>query len=291
VGAGHDDTVTATFTNQGLVGLSQVTLSLEAPPGWTATAGSPTSFSGVEPGQSVTTRWTLAVPSDADPGSYPVTVKAIYTSADQRGVTDGSATVQVAYSSLQAAYDNTGISDDSNVDSADFDGEGDSYSAEALALAGLTPGTQVTHDGVTLTWPDVPAGQPDNVVSAGQAILVAGTGSTLGFLGASSPGDEGGAGTVYYTDGTTSSFDITLDNYWYPPDTPGDDVIASTPYINSQGIGGRPRGQRQHTVYVFYSGVALDPSKTVQAVVLPSGGSVPGSGRISGMHVFAMAVG
>jgi beta-galactosidase len=291
VGPGRDDTVTATFTNQGLVGLSQVTLDIEAPQGWTATAGSATTFSGVSPGQSVTARWTLAVPAGTEPGSYPVTVTAVYTGGDQRGVTDGSATVQVAYPSLQAAYDNTGISDNSDVDSANFDGVGNSYSAEALAAAGLAPGTQVTHDGVTLTWPDVPAGQPDNVIASGQAILLAGSGSTLAFLGAGSPNDEGGTGTIYYTDGTTSSFDVTLDNFWYPPDTPGDDVIASTPYVNSQGLGGRPRGQRQHTVYVFYSGVAVDPSKTVQAVVLPSGGSVPGSGRISGMHVFAMAVG
>ena len=291
VGAGQDDTITATFANQGLVGLSGVTLSVEAPQGWSPTPATPTSFGGVEPGQSVTARWTLAVPAGADPGAYPVAVKAVYTGADQRGVTDGSATVQVAYPSLQAAYDNTGISDDSNVDSANFDGVGNSFSAEALAAAGLAPGTKIVHDGVTLTWPDVAAGQADNVIAAGQAVLLAGTGSTLGFLGAGSPNDESGQGTVYYTDGTTSSFSVTLDNYWYPPDTAGDDVIASTPYINSQGLGGRPRGQRQHTVYVFYAGVAVDPSKTVQAVVLPAGGSVPGSGRISGMHVFAMAVG
>jgi beta-galactosidase len=289
--SGQTGTITATFTNQGLVGLSQVDLSIQAPPGWQATAASPTSFGGVAPGRSVTARWQLAIPSGVDPGPFPVAVGAAYTGAGQRGVTDASTTVQVAYPSLQAAFDNTGISDDSDVDSADFDGVGNSYSAQALAAAGLSPGTKVVHDGVTLTWPDVPAGQADNAIAAGQAVLLNGVGSTLGFLGAGSPNDEGGPGTVYYTDGTTSSFTVTLDNYFYPPDSPGDDVVASTPYLNSQGLGGRPRGQRQHTVYVYYAGVAVDPSRTVQAVILPPGGSVPGSGRISGMHVFSMAVG
>jgi beta-galactosidase len=289
--AGHADTITATFTNRGLTGLDRVTLNPEPPQGWVATAATPTSFAGVSPGQSVTARWQLAVPAGTDPGSYTVTVRAVYDGAGQRGVTAGSTYVLVAYPSLQAAFDNTGISDNSDVDSANFDGVGNSYSAQALAAAGLTPGSQISRGGVTLTWPDVPAGQPDNVIAAGQAVLLSGSGATLGFVGAGSPNDEGGQGTVYYTDGTSSTFDVTLDNYWYPPDTADDEVVASTPYVNSQGIGGRPRGQREHTVYVFYAGVAVDPTKNVQAVVLPTGGSVPGSGRISGMHVFAMAVG
>ncbi|HET9075945.1 MAG TPA: glycoside hydrolase family 2 TIM barrel-domain containing protein [Acidimicrobiales bacterium] len=291
VTAGQNTTVSATFTNQGNPGLDRVALTFDAPPGWQASALTPTGFAGLPPGRSVTARWRVAVPPGTDPGSYPMTVKAVYSGAGQRGVGQGSTGLLVGFGSLAAAFDNAGISDDSNVDSADFDGVGNSFSAEALSAAGLSPGTELTHNGVSFTWPDVAAGRPDNVVAAGQAVLLSGTGSTLGFLGASSPNDEGGQGTVYYTDGTTSSFTVTLDNFFYPPDTAGNEVIAATPYLNSQGRGGRIRGQRQHTVYVYYAGVPLDPSKTVQAVVLPSGGSVPANGRVTGMHVFSMGVG
>jgi hypothetical protein len=97
--------------------------------------------------------------------------------------------------------------------------------------------------------------------------------------------------TAYYTDGSTSTFTVLLDNYFNPPDTPDNDVIASTPYLNSQGLGGRPLGQRQQTVYIFYTGVPISAGKTVRAVTLPTGGAIPSSGRITGMHVFAIGVG
>ncbi len=69
-----------------------------------------------------------------------------------------------------------------------FDGSGYLYSANALAAAGLTPGAVVTSGGLTYTWPDGPAGQPDNTVAAGQTIPVAfpaGT-TTIGLLGSAS---------------------------------------------------------------------------------------------------------
>ena len=39
----------------------------------------------------------------------------------------------VPYSSMNAAYNNIGISDDSNQSAANYDGGGDSFSTEALA--------------------------------------------------------------------------------------------------------------------------------------------------------------
>jgi hypothetical protein len=35
----------------------------------------------------------------------------------------------------------------------------------------------------------------------------------------------------------------------------------------------------------------LTAGKTVQAVTLPPGGTVPASGRISGMHIFGLGIG
>jgi len=119
-----------------------------------------------------------------------VRVEAVYASGGQCGVTAQTTVVLSVYATLAAAFNDT------------------------LAAAGLATGAVIKHDGITFTWPDVPAGEPDNVVAQGQTILLSGSGTTLGFLGAGSPGNESGSGTVYYTDGSTSTFSITLDNYF-----------------------------------------------------------------------------
>jgi hypothetical protein len=127
------------------------------------------------------------------------------------------------------------------------------------------------------------------VLAAAQTVLLSGSGGTLVFVGSGSPGDEGGQGTVHYDDGTTSAISVVLDNYFAGPSN--NDAIASTPYINSQGLGGRPRGQRQQTVYIDAAKVALTAGKKVIAVTLPGGGVTGSDGRITGMHVFAIGIG
>jgi hypothetical protein len=130
------------------------------------------------------------------------------------------------------------------------------------------------------------------VVADGQNIEVGGSGTQLGFVGAGSPADEGGPVTIYYTDGSTSGGSITLDNYFSAPDT-GNAIVAAMSYCNDSSSGtsgtGKP-GQRQHPVWIFSASVPITPGKTVQAVTLPTGGSIAGS-RITGMHVFALGVG
>lgn len=44
-------------------------------------------------------------------------------------------------------------------------------------------------------------------------------------------------------------------------------------------------------MYVFYTSVPITAGKTVAAVTLPAGGSIPASGRITGIHVFALGIG
>ncbi len=51
---------------------------------------------------------------------------------------------------------------------ANFDGDGNAYSTEALAAAGLTAGQTVTVNGVTFAWPQPSAGFPDNTMPEGQ---------------------------------------------------------------------------------------------------------------------------
>jgi beta-galactosidase len=293
VAPGSTTTVTATLVNNGLLALDHVTFSATLPDGWTASPATPVTVTGVRSGQSAKVSWQVTVPASANPGQAPITVQAVYTAGRQRGVTYSSVSVLRAYATLADAFNNTGISDDADFTAANFDGVGNSYSAQALTAAGLGAGAAVTHDGITFTWPDVPPGQPDNVVAQAQTILLSGSGTTLGFIGAGSPANESGTGTVYYTDGSTSSFTITLDNYFETPDT-GNDVIATLPYLNDSNpaTAGGTAGKRDQTVYVFYTSAALTPGRTVQAVTLPAGGTVPvGAGRISGIHIFALGVG
>jgi hypothetical protein len=193
--------------------------------------------------------------------------------------------IPVLFPSLAAAFNNGGISDDSAVTAADFDGAGYSYSAQALTAAGLAPGATVVHDGLSFTWPGVPAGQPDNVIAMGQTIAVRGAGSRLGFLGATSPNTVIGTGVVHYADGTASEYSFRLDDYWYAPGAENDAVVT-LPYVNRAGS-----GRYEHDVYVFYASVPVIPGREVSAVTLPPNGANPPVGRTQGMHIFALAVG
>ena len=86
---------------------------------------------------------------------------------------------------------------------------------------------------------------------------------------------------------------ITLDGYSSAPGA-GNDVIARLPYVNNSqpGTPGGMAGKRDQTAYVFSTSAAITPGKTVQAVTLPAGGSIPAAGgQISGMHIFALGVG
>lgn len=287
---GENTTIHLTLTNRGRPSLTDVEVTLEAPSEWRVQTSHATHFASISPDHSVSTSWRVAAPSAAKVGSYPVVARARYRGAGQRGVAVAETPFVIAYPSLAAAFNNSGISDDSNVDEADFDGVGNSYSAEALAAAGFRPGSRIIRDGIAFTWPDVRSGEPDNVLADGQVIVVRGQGSKLGVLGASSSADVTGTGVVYFSDGTSQEFTLTLDNYWYPPSTSDNTVLVALPYVNSQGIGGRPRGQRQHTVYVFFTAVELGSSKPVEAVALPRGGAAQ-TGRITGMHIFSIGVG
>jgi hypothetical protein len=188
--------------------------------------------------------------------------------------------------SLEAAFDNVGISSDAQPWAADFDGFGFSYSAEALAAAGFAPGARVRVDGVTFTWPDVAPGLPDDVVPAGQRIAVqAPPGTTrLGFLGAASNGPSSAFVTLVYRGGrqvqeTLTFSDWTLNGGSAPGPVPGDQVAVSTPYRNAAS--GTPD---RVATDVFFTEVPVDPHATLEAVILSPN---PASGGT--VHVFALA--
>jgi beta-glucosidase-like glycosyl hydrolase len=277
--AGQDASVTTTFTASGSRDVHDVAMNLDLPNGWTATASTPARFNDVPAGQQVTTTWAVSVPKGAA-GSF-----TLGTDATVGGAHDSSGFTQtdVAYTSVPAAYNNVAITSDANRGGANLDGAGASFSAQALAAAGVTPGTPLVHDGVTFTWPNVGLGHADNVVASGQTIDISGSGSTLGFLGASTWGPVTGSGTVTYTDGSTQPFTVGFGDWANGTPPTGGDVAIRAAY------GNQPGNQTAWQTTVDYFPVALDPTRTVKYVTLPPGTPSP-QGGIPAMHIFAMSI-
>jgi glycosyl hydrolase family 92/IPT/TIG domain-containing protein len=186
-------------------------------------------------------------------------------------------------SSMSDYYGNTGISSDTSQSCADLDGDGYSFSSDALAKGGVTAGSTVTSGGVSFTWPATC--QPDNVLAAGQTILLAGKAgaTTIGFLGTSTDGATSGPVTVTYTDGMTSTGTLSFSD-WAGTAAAGENTVASIPYRNSD------TGTSQTlTISVYEMSLPLTAGKTVAAVTLPYvGDSVNG---VAAMHIFAIGLG
>ena len=258
-------------------------ISLTTPAGWTATPTSSGGVGSLRPGQHRSATWSLHLPAGLAAGTYQVVARVGYRQDGAQRSAAATITFTVPYASLAAAYTNVGISDDANPTAGDFDGAGYSFSAQALAADGLTPGGSFTHDGISMTWPGVPAGQADNAAADGQAIAVSGQGGHVAFVGSSNSGSPSGTGAVLYTDGTSQSFSLTLDDFWFAP-SGSNEIVAQMPYVNS------PTGRYQQTVYLFYQSVPVDPSKHVAAIILPTV-SAGSAGHSTAMHIFSVGVG
>jgi predicted alpha-1,2-mannosidase len=255
--------------------------SASAPAGLTVTPGSGSIT--VPPNGQGTETLTVKASASATQTFYtvPVSLKDGSTTLPTVNVT-----VLVAQpGSLLASYNNAGISDDSNVNAADFDGDGNSYSAQALSAAGLTAGQNTTVDAVQFTWPLPAPGYPDNTIASNQQITVnapAGT-QKLGFLGSATGGPSQGMATLHYSDGSTARFwlglsDWTLNAGRSKPSY-GNQVVASMPYRNCAGCSS---GKDTVSTNVFYTALPVDPSKTLTSVTLPNGATQ------GALHIFAI---
>ncbi|MET7867250.1 glycoside hydrolase family 95 protein [Micromonospora taraxaci] len=201
----------------------------------------------------------------------------------QAGRTYRVTSTGVATPTLEQSFTNAGITSDSNTNVGNFDGNGASLSAQALASAGASPGATISRNGVTFRWPNVSPGTADNAVASGQTIGISGTGSTLGFLLTGTYGTVSGTGTVVYADGTRQTFTLSSPDWYGGPHSGGTAAIVSA-YQN------RPNNGRQATAAcIYYVGVSLQ-SKAVAQVVLPNISARPAA-NVPTMHVFAIAIG
>jgi hypothetical protein len=257
------------------------------PPSGSGLAVTPASGS-VALARGATARTALTVTASSTAASAAVTVPIAVT------VSEGGTTllspgsylqVTIPYPSLAAAFDNVGVTQDSDPAPGNFDGYGNSFSATALSDVGITQGSPVTSDGVTFSWPDVAAGQPDNVVASGQIIAVSGSGAALGFLGAADNGVASGTGTIGYADGSTQSFTIGFQNWIDAAPADGSVLVATTSYFNRTTAGAA------RTPSLFAASVPLPAGKTVVSVTLPDVSAATVSTSTTSMHIFAIGIG
>ncbi|MCX5360147.1 GH92 family glycosyl hydrolase [Streptomyces sp. NBC_00124] len=184
---------------------------------------------------------------------------------------------------LLAAYDGTGISDDSGDHTeADFDGGGWSYSRQALAAAGLTPGARSTVGALAFTWPDSPSGRPDNASAVGQTLQLDEPVSQLSLIGSAVFGNRQSKATITYTDGTTDTTDLSFTDWTRGGGGGsvqyGNEVVAEAAYRNIAGGGRDPVA-----TYVFATEPFTAPEgKRIASVRLPDDPR---------LRVFGLAVG
>jgi hypothetical protein len=224
------------------------------------------------------------VESQAEPGTVniPVTVTAAVAGEPLR-IPPLEASMVQPYRNLASAFDGHGVTSDADRGPSwlggGVDGDGSSFSREALAAQGATPGATLTRGGFRFTWPGHADGRADHVVGNGQVVEVDGSGTELGFLLTGAYAPVSGTGQVQYGDGTTSDFRLETPDWHQSP--AGVDVAIATSYNNF-----RDGTRVDRAANVFLQTVPLDPGKTVERVRLPRSDQ---GGRFF-HRVFALAV-
>jgi predicted alpha-1,2-mannosidase len=250
---------------------------------WTASAGSGVTVSpssgSLTVGPNGSASAPVTVTAGSTDGNYPVTFNF---SGPSETILPAPMSVTVARpGDLGPFYNTTGISNDGAATTADYDGDGFSYSEQALTAAGFAPGATVSSGGLSYTWPNAAASQPDSIMASGQEIpFTSPSGATkIGFLGSAvNAGNSGASGTVTvtYTDGTTSTATLGMSDWTLGGGggTPqfGNLIAATTPYRNFED-----GSKQQINTYVFSQTIPITSGKTVASITLPgavSGGSI-----------------
>ena len=244
--------------------------------GWTANAASGVTVTPASGSLSVpaagSASASLSVTAGDTDGDYTVSVS--FTSSSGQVIPVQLTVVVARPGDLAPYYNLTGISADGSPTTANYDGDGFSYSQQALTAAGLAPGASVTSGGISYTMPAATAGQPDAVAAAGQTVPVStpSGASSIGFLGSAvNAGTTGASGTVTvtYTDGTTATATLGMSDWTLGGGSGkpqfGNVTVATLPYRNSTD------GTKQTiSTYLFAATIPIDSSKTVASITLPA---------------------
>lgn len=273
--------LSVTITNSSREAMTDTTIALHGPEGWTTSPETITVATRIAPGARVMKSFDVRVPTLRDGfHSYAFTADIAYRGGDGHGSIRGER-VQTSgepIASFAAARNNVGTTNLAQKDRGEFDGEGNSFSDAALKKAGVVRGSEIRGAGATFTWPDLGPAKKDNVTAQGQAFRLDGSGSSLALLASGSGLNAAGTVTVYYTDGTTSTGHIGVPNWTgvgAGEDT-AEQVVASKGRNTPGGFG------NENGTYSLYAvSVPLEAGRTVEAVQLPSNATI---------HVFDVQV-
>ncbi|MDR7277380.1 hypothetical protein J2S41_004158 [Catenuloplanes atrovinosus] len=193
----------------------------------------------------------------------------------------GAADVPPSYLDGMDARNNVGTTPDGRGDLGSMDLSDWSYSRDSLAAAGASPGAALRHGDLTFTWPTAAPGTPDNWIPHGQRIdLTDHSARGVSFLGLATNGPATGTAHVVYTDGTVQDVPLILGDWAAAAPVGNTALLTVTGRNNADGTAGGG------TFRVFATDpVALDPARTVDAVILPRG-----SDR-GIMHIVDVAIG
>jgi beta-glucosidase len=289
--------LTGVLVNDGDFPLARPRAELSLPRGWASQAGS---LPVVVPAHArIPLEWTLRVPQGAPPATHRLGVTLSFRAGPSAGTSTTRATTHVPHASLSTAFNNAGITDDSAVIAADFDGDGRTLSAQALSDEGYSPGATVTAGGATFTWPDADPGEPDNVATAGQAIRLHGSGRTLSLLvtstaGLPTSGDRtAGRVNLVYADGGTEHFTVDVTDWRTNSPAAGSETAVTLPYFNASKdncpVEARDGSSCREPVSLYVASVPVDAGREVAGVILPRLSPSP-EGPVATMHVLAIAV-
>ncbi|WP_254431330.1 NPCBM/NEW2 domain-containing protein [Agromyces sp. Marseille-P2726] len=271
---GDQTTATATFRNTGSKAKDDVLLTPIAPEGWTLVSATGNHADTVKKGETITAEFVFEVTDAAAADLQTVTVQASYLSKRESQTVSGANQLYVAYGSLAGAYNAVSITDVATAGAGNFDGGGASFSADALAAAGATPGGVVTvgsgDAAIEYRWPE-PVGTPNSVAPAGQTIALSGQGTHLALLASAASGSGVNPElTLTYTDGTVSRQNVFFPN-WLPQ---ASGLGGATVAVKSLGrnSASNPDVYEYPTYpYQVYSNlVRLNPAKELAYVVLPT---------------------
>ncbi|MGI8417369.1 MAG: glycoside hydrolase family 3 C-terminal domain-containing protein [Nakamurella sp.] len=263
VQAGQPLTVSGTVSNLSDFPENRLTIAASAPAGWTVRPLTPTRFTLLRPGGTAASRFRITVPAGTAGGTYPVAVTATGTVNGATVTQRKTLTVTVPFGSFATAYNTVGLTNDADPSPGNFDPAGYSYSAQALAAAGITPGGRVTVGGASTTFPAPAPGTPDAVTAAGQVIDVAGSAPQLVIVGAATYGEVSGTVLVRYTDGTSTAVTVDFAN-WYSNAPTATSSLVATVHWNSAS------GAAPHDVSIYGQLAAIDAGKTMATITLPN---------------------
>lgn len=181
----------------------------------------------------------------------------------------------------QPAGNNRGISNNRQTRAANYDGNGNSYSAQALQAAGFAPGKALTVQGFHFVWPGALPGQNDNYQAHGQSIHISSFqgAQTLAFLGSSTHGPAQGLLRLIYNDGSTQLATLRFSD-WTLNGGKGqllsqNQVAATMSYRNTSS------GHENVKTYLFSARISLQAGKTLTRITLP------GQVDRGQLHIFA----